>query len=117
MDTDHRKTYNEDSKVGKELTTAQIEAFHRDGFVSPIDVFSEEEAGRLRHALEAAEKSWPKAVQGTARNNAHLNLMCLDEIVHNSTLVDTIEDLIGPDILKYGTVTFIKEANDPGFVS
>ncbi len=43
--------------------------------------------------------------------------MCLDEIVHNTTLVDAIEDLIGPDILNYGTVLFIKEAKDPGFVS
>lgn len=103
--------------MNKKLTDAQIEAFHRDGFVSPIDVFSEDEAMRLRGELEAAEASWPEAFEGPARNNAHLNLMCLDEIVHNTTLVDAIEDLIGPDILNYGTVLFIKEAHDPGFVS
>ncbi|SLN58146.1 Phytanoyl-CoA dioxygenase (PhyH) [Roseovarius albus] len=103
--------------MGRKLTDAQIEAFHRDGFVSPIDVFTEEEALRLRKELEAAEEKWPEAFQGAARNNAHLNLMCLDEIVHNTTLVDAIEDLIGPDILNYGTVLFIKEPKDPGFVS
>ena len=103
--------------MGKKLTDAQVEAFHRDGFVSPIDVFTEEEALRLRRELEAAEVKWPEAFQGAARNNAHLNLLCLDEIVHNTTLVDAIEDLIGPDILNYGTVLFIKEPNDPGFVS
>ncbi len=103
--------------MGKKLTNEQIEAFHRDGFVSPVDVFSEEEALRLRNELEAAEKKWPEAFKGAARNNAHLNLMCLDEIVHNSTLVDAIEDLIGPNILNYGSVLFIKEAGDPGFVS
>ena len=41
--------------MGKKLTDTQIEAFHRDGFVAPIDVFSEAEASRLRHALEEAE--------------------------------------------------------------
>ena len=101
----------------KKLTQAQIDAFHHDGFVSPIDVFSEAEALRLRKELEAAEEEWPEAFQGAARNNAHLNLICLDEIVHNPILLDAIEDLIGPDILNYGTVLFIKEPNDPGFVS
>ena len=103
--------------MGKKLTGDQIEAFFRDGFVSPIDVFSEDEALRLRRELEAAEAKWPEAFQGASRSNAHLSLTCLDEIVHNSTLVDAIEDLIGPDILNYGTVLFIKEAKDPGFVS
>jgi non-heme Fe2+,alpha-ketoglutarate-dependent halogenase len=103
--------------MGKKLTAAQIEAFHRDGFVSPIDVFSEDEALRLRHALEEAERKWPEAFVGAQRNNAHLNITCLDEIAHNPTLVDAIEDLIGPNILNYGTVIFIKEPRDPGFVS
>ena len=43
--------------------------------------------------------------------------MCLDEIVHNPIILDAIEDLIGADILNYGTVLFIKEPNDSGFVS
>ena len=103
--------------MAKKLTDAQIEAFHRDGFVSPIDVFSEEEALRLRTELEAAEVKWPEAFEGAARNNAHLNLKCFDEIVHTATLVDAVEDLIGPDILNFGTVLFIKEPHDPGFVS
>ena len=104
-------------KMGKKLTDAQIEAFHRDGFVSPIDVFSEDEALRLRNAFEEAEKKWPEAFTGAERNNAHLNITCLDEIAHHSQLVDAIEDLIGPNILNYGTVIFIKEPKDPGFVS
>lgn len=103
--------------MGKKLSDAQIAAFKRDGFVFPIDIFSEQEALRLRTELEAAEAKWPEAFQGAARNNAHLNLKCLDEIVHNETLLDAVEDLIGPDILNYGTVLFIKEPHDTGFVS
>ena len=103
--------------MGKKLTDAQIEAFHRDGFVSPIDVFSEDEAARLRAELEAAEAKWPEAFTGAERNNTHLTLTCLDGIVHNEAILDAAEDLIGPDILNYGTVLFIKEPGDPGFVS
>ena len=95
----------------------QCSRLHRDGFVFPVEVFSEQEALRLRNELEAAEAKWPETFQGAARNNAHLNVTCLDEIVYNTTLVDAVEDLIGPDILTCGTVLFIKEPRDPGFVS
>ena len=64
--------------MGKKLTQTQIDAFYRDGFVSPVDVFTEEEAKQLRAELEAAEEKWPDAFKGAARNNAHLNIMCLD---------------------------------------
>lgn len=103
--------------MGKKLTEEQIAAFHRDGFVAPIDIYSEQEALRLRTDLETAEAKWPQAFQGAARNNAHLNIMCLDEIAHNPAILDAAEDLVGPDILTYGTVLFIKEPHDPGFVS
>lgn len=103
--------------MGKVLTAEQIESWHRDGFLAPIDIFTEDEALRLRTELEAAETKWPEAFEGAARNNAHLNLTCLDEIVHSTRLLDAAEDLIGPDILNYGTVLFIKEPHDPGFVS
>ena len=103
--------------MGKVLSAGQIADYERDGFVAPIDIFTAQEAAELRAELEAAEAKWPEAFVGAARNNAHLNLMCLDRIVHDTTLVDAVEDLIGPHILNYGTVLFIKEPGDPGFVS
>lgn len=103
--------------MGKGLTEAQIASYERDGFLSPLDIISTEEAARLRKALEQAEERWPEAFVGAARNNAHYNFTFLDEIVHNAGLLDAVEDLVGPDILNYGTVLFIKEARDPGFVS
>ena len=103
--------------MGKKLTQTQIDALYRDGFVSPVDVFTEEEAKQLRAELEAAEEKWPDAFEGAARNNTHLNIMRLDEIVHNPVILDAIEDLIGADILNYGTVLFLREPNDFGLAS
>ena len=103
--------------MGNKLTKHQIEFYKRDGFLSPVDIFTEDEAAELRVALEQAEANWPEAFVGANRNNAHYNITVLDEIVHNTGLLDSVEDLIGPDILNYGTVLFIKEAHDPGFVS
>ncbi len=101
----------------KLLTEQQIAQFERDGYLSPVTLFSEDEAAEIRQKLEDAEARWPDAFTGAGRNNAHLNLKFLDEIVHHPRLVDAIEDIIGPDILAYGSVLFIKEPQDPGFVS
>lgn len=101
----------------KHLTQDQVDSYHRDGFLSPVDILSLEEASRIRAALEAAEARWSQALAGAGRNNAHLVLGGLDEITHHPRILDAVEDLIGPDILVYGSVLFIKEPNDPGFVS
>lgn len=103
--------------MGKKLTEAQIASFQRDGFLSPVDLFSEDQAASLRAQFEEAERRWPEAFAGAARSNAHYNFTFLDQIVHDPGLLDAMEDLIGPNILNYGTVFFIKEAHDPGFVS
>lgn len=103
--------------MGKKLTDDQIASFHRDGFVSPIDVFSEHEALALRAEMETAEAQWPDAFTGAERNNLHLTFRCFDRLVHHPAIVDAAEDLVGPDILAYATVLFIKEPKDPGFVS
>jgi len=103
--------------MGKKLTDAQIASFKSDGFLSPVDLFSEEEASSLRAQFEEAERRWPEAFAGAARSNAHYNFTFLDRIVHDPGLLDAMEDLVGPNILNYGTVLFIKEPRDPGFVS
>lgn len=101
----------------KALSPEQIEQYHRDGYLSPFTLFSADEAADIRRELEQAEAKWPEAFEGAGRNNAHLNFTFLDEIVHNQRLLDAVEDLIGPNILAYGSVLFIKEPQDTGFVS
>ncbi len=76
-----------------------------------------DEAQRHRDALEDAERRWPDALAGQGRNNAHLVLKNLDDLVHDRRILDPVGDLIGKDIIAYATVLFIKEPETPGFVS
>ena len=101
----------------KRLTPAQVEQYHEDGFCSPVDVMTRAEAECFRARLEEAEARYPEALGPTARNNAHLAFTFLDEIIHHPALLDAVEDLIGPDILCWGTVLFIKEPETPAYVS
>ncbi len=101
----------------KILSAAQVEAYERDGFLAPVGLTSVDEAVEIRARLEAAESRYPEAFGGAGRNNTHLLFGFLDAIVRDARLLDAVEDLIGPDVLAYGTVIFAKEPGDPGFVS
>ncbi len=101
----------------KILTQAQIDAFHGDGCVFPIRVMSTEDALAIRRKLETFENAAGGPLKGDLRHKSHLLFPWLDEVVHHTRIVDAIEDLYGPDLLCWSTNFFIKEANNPAFVS
>ena len=101
----------------KILTAEQIIQYHEDGFVSPIRVMSEDEAFSIKEKLEEAEKKFPQDLNPENRNNLHLTFSFLDELAHNSIVVDAVEDLIGPDISLWASVMFNKDPFSDHFVS
>ena len=101
----------------KILTQAQIDTFHRDGCVFPIRVMSADQALAIRTKLETFETAAGGPLKGDLRHKSHLLFPWLDEVVHHARIVDAIEDLHGPDLLCWSTNFFIKEANNPAFVS
>lgn len=101
----------------KILTQQQVDQYHEQGFLSPIDIMSEEEALSYKERLEAIERDHPEEVHSKNRNNAHLSLACLDELVHHPVIVNAVEDLLGPNLSLWGSVLFIKEPQSTGFVS
>lgn len=101
----------------KILSDAQIEAYHRDGFVGPIDLLSTDEAAELRRRVEDVEAQWGAQIQSRCKIKAHLPFRFLCDVISHPRLLDAVEDIIGPDILCWGSSFFQKEAHDPGFVS
>ncbi len=101
----------------KILTPEQVEQYHRDGFVSPVRVMSEEEAVELRRKLEEFEATQGGSLQGTQRTKACLRLPFVYDIVSNANVLDAIEDLTGPDILMYQNGAWIKEPELGTYVS
>jgi hypothetical protein len=101
----------------KILTQQQIDQFWRDGCVFPIRVMSEADAIEVRSRLEAFEKETGGPLKGSLRHKSHLLFSWLGDLVRHDRIVDAIEDLYGPDLLCWTTNFFIKEANNPAFVS
>ena len=99
------------------LNNDQVAHYQNQGWVSPIDIYDADEIATIRRDLEDAEQTWPDALSGPGRNNAHLVLPVLDRIAHETRILDAVEQLIGHDILISSTTLFIKEPHTKGFVS
>ncbi|MGB5328569.1 MAG: phytanoyl-CoA dioxygenase family protein [Gammaproteobacteria bacterium] len=103
--------------MGKVLSQQQIDQYHEQGFIAPIDVMSEDEALEYAQRLQAAELEYPYELNAENRNNPHLSFKFLDELVHRPLILDAVEDLIGPAFSLWGSVLFIKEPQSSHFVS
>ena len=99
------------------LSSNQLKQYEDKGFVSPIDIFSKDKAKEIRNEIELIEKEMPNELEKSGRYNAHLISPLLDEVTHNSEILDAVQSLIGKDILVCGTTLFIKNPNVKGFVS
>ncbi len=99
------------------LSPNQLKQYKDTGFVSPINVFSKEKAKEVRDEIELIERKMPEELEKSGRYNAHLISPLLDEVTHNSKILNAVQSLIGEDILVCGTTLFIKNPNIKGFVS
>ena len=101
----------------KVLSEAAVRQFRQDGYYAPVHAASEEEAGRMRGALEAFEARNGGALKGSNRFKSHLLFKWLADLIRAPHVLDAVEDLIGPDILVWSTDWWIKEPRSPSFVS
>ena len=99
------------------LSSNQLKQYNDEGFVSPINIFSKEKAKEIRNEIELIENKIPNELEKSGRYNAHLISPLLDEVTHNSKILDAVQSLIGENILVCGTTLFIKNPNEKGFVS
>ncbi len=100
----------------KLLTDAQVEAYHRDGFVLPMGAMSAADARRYRGDLERFETRLGQPLTRAGRiyrSRTYLLFKWAQELVRHPKILDAVEDVIGPDILVFTTTWFIKEPGTP----
>jgi non-haem Fe2+, alpha-ketoglutarate-dependent halogenase len=104
-------------KDGKRLTAGQVEAFNRNGYHFPLRVMTSEEAAGYRRKLEEFEAAHGLIMQTPFRNKPHMVLKWANDLIRHPRILDAIEDILGPDLLVWGSSFFIKEPHDPAYVS
>jgi chlorinating enzyme len=100
----------------KFLSDGAVRQYREAGYVAPVPALSTAEAGALRARLEAFEGS-AGPLAGKLRHKSHLLFTWLNDLVRHDRILDAVEDLIGPDILCWGTSFFIKEPRNTAYVS
>ena len=103
--------------MGKSLSAAAIAQYARDGYFFPVSVLSPGEARQYRERLERVERDLGGPLRGVYRIKPHLLFTWLADLVRHPSILDAVEDVLGPDLLCWNTSFFTKEARSPGFVS
>jgi len=102
--------------MGKVFSADQIQQYENDGWVSPLDVLTAEQVRDCRTRLERWESMRGGSLPAHERSSGHILFPWIDELMRNETILDAVEDLIGPDILCWNSVFWIKEAHSPSYV-
>ena len=102
--------------MGKVFTEEQIRQYEADGWVSPVDLLTSEQADECRNQLEAWELLRGGSLPTHERSGAHILFPWIDELMRAERILDAVEDLIGPHILSWNSVFWIKEAQSSSYV-
>jgi non-haem Fe2+, alpha-ketoglutarate-dependent halogenase len=98
------------------LSPDAVRHYQDDGYYAPVRVLSTEEAATLRNHLETHEARAGR-LGGALRQKPHLLFTWLNDLVRHHRILDAVQDLIGPDILCWGSSFFVKEPRDTAYVS
>ena len=93
---------------------AAAERYARDGFLSPVDILTAEEAAYHRACMEEVEANIGPVHYKT---KVHTILRSPLALATNPRVLDVVEALIGPDILIYNATYIVKEAGSSSHVS
>lgn len=90
----------------RKLSSARVERYARDGFLSPIAALTREQAAYYRGKLEAFEQAVGGPLTSDAtdpryRSRTHVLLTWVHALARHPAILDAVEDLIGPNILVY----------------
>jgi non-heme Fe2+,alpha-ketoglutarate-dependent halogenase len=93
-----------------------VRAYHERGYHFPVAAFPKAEAGALWQRFKDAEARIGQPIEGRLNQKPHLLFPWVLDIVRDDRVLDAIEDIIGPDILCWGSQFFAKGA-DGSYVS
>ncbi len=99
------------------MTSDRFNLYQKQGFVSPVRVCSAVEALAYRQQLEDFEAKHAPIMSTAFRNKPHLVLKWVADLIRNEAILDLAEEILGPNLLVWGTNFFIKNPGDGTFIS
>lgn len=91
--------------------------FDNDGFFSPVTVMSQDRAADTLKRLDVVQQKTRQHFGQSHRFKLHLLEKWLFDIVTDPIILNTVEQIIGPDILCWSSDVFSKPSHTASFVS
>ncbi len=106
------------TKDPKTLTRAQIATFNRDGYLTGLRIFSDKEIAEIRGYFdELLKRTLAAGGDSYSISTAHLRFGRVYDILTDRRIVDRVKDLLGEDVIAWGSHFFCKMPGDGKRVS
>ena len=100
------------------LTKEQVEAFNRDGYLAGIRIFDKEQITQIRRYFDQLlEKTLAAGGDSYSISTAHLRYGRVYDILTHPRIVARIKDLLGENVIAWGSHFFCKMPGDGKRVS
>ncbi|MEE2658491.1 MAG: phytanoyl-CoA dioxygenase family protein [Candidatus Latescibacterota bacterium] len=100
------------------LTAEQVRQYNELGFICPLDVYDEAEARRHREFFdELMDRTQSEGRDPYSINGWHRHMASIHDLLTESRMLDYLEDLLGPNLICWGTHYFCKLPGDVRRVS
>ncbi|MGB4711089.1 MAG: phytanoyl-CoA dioxygenase family protein [Fuerstiella sp.] len=97
----------------KALCSEQIECYNKDGYVRPIDVYSDSEITDIRrHFDKLLEDTIAAGGDSYSISTAHMKHGGVYDMLTNPKLVACVSDILGDDVVAWGSHFFCKMPGD-----
>src|SRR4051794_12181089 len=95
------------------LTAGEIERFNRDGYLRGMRIFNDAEIAEIRRYFDALlAKTLAAGRDSYSISTAHLSHGRVYDLLTDSRLVARVTDLLGPDVIGWGSHFFCKMPGD-----
>ncbi|NQY92470.1 MAG: phytanoyl-CoA dioxygenase family protein [Deltaproteobacteria bacterium] len=99
------------------LTESQLDHYRQHGYVFPVTALSADEVERYGRGLDEHLQRARGVIRPAYKHKLHLVSRWADELVHHPSILDAVEDILGPDILCWTTNLLVKEGGRASYVS
>jgi non-haem Fe2+, alpha-ketoglutarate-dependent halogenase len=97
----------------KALTTAQVDNFNKNGYVAPLDVYSSNDIQDIRNYFDdLLQRVVAAGGNSYSISSAHLRYGPVYDILTNPKIVDYVSDLLGQNVIAWGSHFFCKMPHD-----
>jgi chlorinating enzyme len=101
------------NEAPKHLSGQQIEHFNQQGYVAPIAIFDTAEITEIRHYFDdLLEQVVAEGGNSYSISSAHLKYGRVHDILTNDRIIDYVADLLGDDVIGWGSHFFCKMPRD-----